>query len=244
MENKITEMEILLDKMNRLFRNFKNSNQKINAIDIDLMKDYTKQFYELLSEYQSGEDVTITIQEKKNIQFINEPVIKHEYPKIEIPKIEIPEIKTPEIKTPEVKVEPKEVIHKTEEKKPEPVINFTETKKRLAMIDDDEEETEMNTALHNKLPKNKKTLAHKIKTTKTVDLRQSIDLNDKFFFIRELFKGDHNAFDISIRHINNLTSMDEVKIYIESELSKKYNWQKDSESMERFYEVISEKFSA
>lgn len=252
MEKKILEMEILLMKINRLFHTLKPG--RINKIDLDLMKDYTKEYYELLLEYESGKDISIIIEEKKT-----EPEIKAVEVKIvelkkeqELPREEKPVlIKLQEEKVQELKYvkggeeEEKVVIPKTEKTiQPEKQEEVKNKKPLTKQEDDDGDDNEEKTALGDKLSKGKKTLADKLNANGTLDLRRAIDLNDKFFFIRELFQGDHNAFDTTIKFMNGMTGIEDVKAFVERELSPKYNWNNNPEGVQRFYEVLEEKFGS
>jgi hypothetical protein len=199
------------------------------------MKDYTKQYYELLLEYESGKDVSIVIEEKKQ-----EPEMKQEEPKT----IELPEAEKPELKYVKAGEEEEKVVMPKTHKKPEPEKSAEIKNKKPLTIqeDDDDRDDEEKTTIGDKISKGKKTLADKLNANGEVDLRRAIDLNDKYFFIRELFNGDHNAFDTSVKLMNGMACIADVKAYVENELSTKYNWKDNPESVERFYEVLHEKF--
>ena len=96
--------------------------------------------------------------------------------------------------------------------------------------------------LNEKLATEKETLADKIKPKKTNDLRTAIDLNAKFFFIKELFKSDALAYEKAIRFLNGLTSMQDAEVYINKELAINYNWQNKDAAMHKFLEAIKIKF--
>lgn len=254
MKKKYDEIDILLKKMNRLFLTLQPGVK--NKIDLDLLKDYTKQFYELLLEYESGKDVSVVIEEKRPEHFTMRE-ISSEKTEENLTKQKLEESAQPVIQhtqkndTPEIKFvngseEEEKIVMPKVEKKPElQKTAEVQNKKLLAKPEDDGDEEEVEkSAIGHKLSNGKKSLAEKINATAPVDLRRAIDLNDKFYFIRELFSGDHNAFDTAIKFMNSMQGMDDVKRYVQVELSVKYDWKHGSESVERFYSVLKEKFNS
>lgn len=244
MNHKITEIELLLDKINLLFSDIK-SDDRIDKLEAGLFLKYVKQLQEKI---EAAANITSELPVK---EIINEPVVKPELK--EIPRQEIPEVKIAEKKieiveekkaNTEINIRAFEELIKQKEpelKKEIPVAEKTNNKKAAILIPEDEEDR-MQTGLNQKLHKDKKTLADKINNKKTSDLRTMIDLNDRIYFIRELFKGDSHAFDKAIKHINLLTSLSEANQYIEQELKRSFNWKTD-EAAGRFMEAVGNKFS-
>lgn len=254
MNHKITEIEILLDKINLLFSGIKSDGQ-IDQIEAGLFLKYLKQLQEKIDAGANNLN-SIVKEEPKDTAFVKEE-IKKAGPEINDIK---PFENKPEIKTVENKQEIKPVEIKEEKKSPEinikafeelqkqkeiplnesPVTEKTKNKKAAIIIP--EEDEDLQTGLNQKLLKDKKTLADKINIKKASDLRTMIDLNDRIYFIRELFKGDSHAFDKAIKYINQLNSLSEANQYIEQELKRLFNWKSD-EAAGRFSEVVGNKFS-
>ncbi len=250
MNPKITEIELLLDKINLLFAELK-SDGHIDKLEAGLFLKYVKQLQEKIeaaaatSRYLPEKEIMKEPVVKKEV--INEPVVKkdlNEYPVEEKPEIRKPEITEEKKATPEINIKAFEELQKQKEiiqNKEVPVAEKTKNKKQAIQIPEEDDE-ESNTGLNQKLLKDKKTLADKIIHKKASDLRTMIDLNDRIYFIRELFKGDSHAFDKAIKHINLLQSFNEANNYIEQELKHPYNWKAD-EAAERFIEVVGNKFN-
>ncbi len=57
-------------------------------------------------------------------------------------------------------------------------------------------------SLNDKLKEDKRELAHKLKDAPIKDLRKGIGINDKFSFVSELFRGDEDMYERSIKTIN------------------------------------------
>jgi len=73
------------------------------------------------------------------------------------------------------------------------------------------------------------------------DIRTVIGLNEKFLFINELFKGNHDAFATHINKLNNCENVEQAKAYVEK-LSQEYDWETENNAKEKFYQIVERKF--
>jgi hypothetical protein len=80
-------------------------------------------------------------------------------------------------------------------------------------------------------------LAPEAKATPKRDIKTSIGINDKFEFISELFKGSMSDYEASIQLFNSATNS-EMTLLLLNDLHKKYNWQEDNETLNRFVEIV------
>jgi len=251
MDTKITEIEILLDKLNLLFGSIKNDGQ-IDKLELELLKRYTQQLHDKVQSVEAlkvqtempkpiiqqvikpeeplaEQDISPMVDEQKTV----EKIIPVGEPKLE-PIIEkIVEKINPEVVSP-IKVESPVV------EKKDPPIAKPETKKKLIAQEEVEDE-EYSTGLNNKLFNDKKTLADKISSVKGKDIKSVIDLNEKLFFINKLFKGDKDAYEQSIKTLNVIPNLTEAERFIGSDLKHKFQWQ-DEAAIERLKEVVRAKF--
>lgn len=85
-------------------------------------------------------------------------------------------------------------------------------------------------------------LANKLKKTKIEDLKSAVALNQRFLFSNELFNGNMEAFNRALNELNHLENMDEALRYIDLQLSKNYNWKKDSDTVGEFLSLIERRF--
>ncbi|KRP08393.1 MAG: hypothetical protein ABR95_09710 [Sphingobacteriales bacterium BACL12 MAG-120813-bin55] len=88
----------------------------------------------------------------------------------------------------------------------------------------------------------KKTLADKINLPAGGSLKKQMDVNARFFFTRELFGNNQDAFDKAVRFIDNLASLEDANVYIEKELAVKYNWEKESKARSKFNDAVKLRF--
>lgn len=238
MSNSLSEAKILLQKIQSLIDNLDTSNPN-SAIETDLIKDHLRRIY----------DITL------NLKIENEEQVANEKPeKVIVPEIEsnaIPsettnkeEIIEEEIPMEEASVENSRIeeVPNINSHIPQSILHFEETPLPAENQMEESTKHESKNFLNEKLASEKETLADKIKPKKTNDLRTSIDLNAKFFFIKELFKSDALAYEKSIRFLNGLTSMQDAEVYINKELAINYNWQNKDAAMHKFLEAIKIKF--
>jgi hypothetical protein len=75
------------------------------------------------------------------------------------------------------------------------------------------------------------------------DLRQAIGINDKFQFIQELFRGDVDTYERSVKTINELRSLQEAEYWIERELKIRQGWDDENRTVRQFYNLVKKRFS-
>jgi hypothetical protein len=74
------------------------------------------------------------------------------------------------------------------------------------------------------------------------DLKSMIDFNKQYVLTNELFKGDSQAFQTAISHINNAPNIEAAFEYIKTDLLPKYNWNGDMQSTRLFDKLVRQKF--
>lgn len=86
-------------------------------------------------------------------------------------------------------------------------------------------------------------VGHLLNDAPVRDLRKAIGINDKFVFINDLFRGDENMYERSIKTINGFRIFAEAEYWIERELKVKLGWDADKEVTRHFYQLIKRRFS-
>ena len=79
------------------------------------------------------------------------------------------------------------------------------------------------------------------KNTKT--LSESIALNDKFIFVRELFGNQFNEYDNALRILEKATSYDEAESYCNENFWNKFSWNDRTSATDRFKELLQKRFA-
>jgi protein subunit release factor A len=86
-------------------------------------------------------------------------------------------------------------------------------------------------------------LGESLKGTPVQDLRKAIGVNDRFLFIKDLFRGDESHYEMSIKTINNFHVYQEAEFWIARELKLKLGWKADSEVVQQFDQLVRRRFS-
>lgn len=86
-----------------------------------------------------------------------------------------------------------------------------------------------------------KSLARKLQKKPIADLKAAIGINEKFQFINELFEGNMTEYNIALNQLNLCSSHAEAEVYL-STLRELYKWDKDSETVVMFSELVERRF--
>jgi hypothetical protein len=70
------------------------------------------------------------------------------------------------------------------------------------------------------------------------DLRTEIELNDKIWFIKELFSGSIDLYNQTINYLNQLEELNQAVDY----LTRFFNWDLNNDTTRDFLEIVSKKF--
>lgn len=79
----------------------------------------------------------------------------------------------------------------------------------------------------------------KLQNKPITDLAKAIGINDKFLFIKELFGGDADLYNQTIKHLNQLTDLNEAIIY----LQENFSWDPTNEVTSLFVDLVRRKLS-
>ena len=100
-----------------------------------------------------------------------------------------------------------------------------------------------NPSLNDKLKQSKTEVADRLGDMPVKDLKQAIGINDKFQFIQELFRGDIDMYERSIKTINECHTLQEAEYWIERELKIRQGWLDDTRPVQHFYSLVKKRFS-
>ncbi len=76
------------------------------------------------------------------------------------------------------------------------------------------------------------------------DLKKAIGLNDRFLFVNELFRGDENMYERSVKTINGFNIYPEAEYWIQRELNVKLSWPDNSETVKLFDQLVKRRFAS
>lgn len=87
-----------------------------------------------------------------------------------------------------------------------------------------------------------KGLAEQMKKNPIQDLRSEIDINDRFWFINELFDGNGDKFKTHIKKLNELHNYHEAANYVEQEIQPHYDWGDKDNVVEKFMRLVRRRY--
>lgn len=98
-------------------------------------------------------------------------------------------------------------------------------------------------SLNDRLKEERAEVAHVIKESPIKDLRKGIGINDRFVFVKELFRGDDAMYERSIKTINAFNIYSEAEYWIARELKHKLGWNDSNDTVKHFYQLVRRRFS-
>jgi hypothetical protein len=98
-------------------------------------------------------------------------------------------------------------------------------------------------SLNDALKEEKTEVATILKGAPVKDLKKAIGINDRYVFINELFRGDEDMYERSIKTINAFNIYPEAEYWIQRELKIKLGWEEQSETVQNFNQLIKRRFS-
>jgi hypothetical protein len=75
------------------------------------------------------------------------------------------------------------------------------------------------------------------------DLKKAIGVNDRFLYIKELFRGDEAMYERSIKTINSFSIWPEAEYWIRRELKTKLGWVDSEPVVMQFDQLVKRRFA-
>ncbi|MEI7733896.1 MAG: hypothetical protein WCI49_00460 [Ferruginibacter sp.] len=100
-----------------------------------------------------------------------------------------------------------------------------------------------NASLNDKLKQSRIDLGETLTEIPIRDLKKAIGINDRFLFINELFRGDENMYERSIKTINSFSILPEAEYWIQRELKVKLAWNDGNETVKQFTQLVKRRFT-
>jgi len=201
-----------------------NQINELPSIEIDLILEKLRKLYdqvsgisEIVVEPEKMAEIEVLKENEINLAVVDEKIQQSER---DLSKIESEELISSKAEKKRKKKDP-DLFYVPDEIPKEP-----ETKTVVDVISEDIQ---------------KESVADKIqKQSKVENLKDAIGINEKFFFINELFDGNLNEYNEAIESLNTINSMDESVSLLEN-LSNKYNWQSNADAVEQLKQFVERK---
>ncbi len=267
--NKISEIKIIIDQLHKdidslsetehtsplrweeLFITISLIKEKVATLKTEQERYYLKQLVSELKETLSEitHKDTITPAEAGNIteqiaehaaeyvaEQITEQIVSEQYE----PVVSVEPI-VPLVVVPEKPVAPEPVILKSEDGKEKYVMAVDES------VADDADDVEIEFDFtEDFIPVNDAAKPHAPEWMRDIpgpqvdDLHKAVTLNDKLYFIRELFKGDEDQYRLSLQRLNEMESMKEALEYTRNAFT---HWDEESNAVYRFYMLLRRRYN-
>lgn len=98
-------------------------------------------------------------------------------------------------------------------------------------------------SLNDKLKQTKLELSDSLSELHIKDLRKAIGVNDRFLYIKELFRGDESMYERSIKTINSFSILPEAEYWIQRELKVKLGWNDKENTVQQFSQLVKRRFT-
>ena len=82
-----------------------------------------------------------------------------------------------------------------------------------------------------------------LERTPIKDFRKAININDRYLFINDLFRGDEAMYERSLKTIQGFSILPEATFWIQRELKLKLGWTEGSQAVKLFDQLVSRRFS-
>jgi len=250
-----------LNQINFLIKELENilteeTIENLSQLEIDLSLDKMKRMYNTLLKMKTGSEIDKSNLAKQEVDQIEKPETKDSTEEIgdyihstEVVSEET-EIKNEEIIALEEKEPPMEfpAEDKTEEKAEKSEEEITEEIKAGDVLDlFDEPSANKNPEPSEKVNEiqegsEKETVADKLHKNKLVTIKSAIGINEKFFFLNELFAGDLQVYNDNIELLDSKDSFEEARSSFD-ELSEKFQWSEELEAYTQLLQMIENKFN-
>ncbi|MBQ9474382.1 MAG: hypothetical protein IJU81_08260, partial [Bacteroidales bacterium] len=173
-----------------------------------------------------------------------EPIPEPKPEPIPEPKPEpIPEPKPEPIPEPKPEPIPEPKPEPAPESKPEPKQETPEHRSLVELLrQGDKPETPTVLTIGDRLGEQKELpLQQRINSHPVADLRQIININDKFSFMSELFHNNMKAYNKFILDLNGIATRSEAMQYVET-VAAENKWDMESLAVKTFYTILERKF--
>ena len=259
-KNIVLEMKRLLGRMMVQVDYMYRNDREMSRLDLDIMMERTREFYELLCDYQSDKVVKEVVEQEPVSTEINEggELINRDVEfEIETPEEVLDEPEVTEEKADEETemsfeeeneevAEPQEEVVENQEETPENIEEEpAEGNNQVAAEDEDEEdwEDEDDEVFHVELVKEPEdnSLAARLTRAHVNDIRLALGINDKVMIINDLFNGSVERYNKSIDALNDFPTLSGARVYM-SELQIELQWDTECQSYKMLNDLVERRF--
>ena len=183
----------------------------------------------------AGDKITATIDDETIIEETEEPVLQEEE---NADEVQIPYLPEPEpMQTSPVNTLAEEKFTELIEEAP------TLAQQQPKVVYELNESLQSEPSINDKLKQQTPATGSSVQNEPIKDLRKGIGINDKYVFMRELFRNDEAAYERSIKTINAFNILPEAEYWIQREMKYKLGWDDNNPTVKAFYQLVRRRFS-
>jgi len=237
--NYTTYLHKELDFLKSMVSHF-HDREQVNDLELAIALQKTQEIYEhFLKIKLLPKTVANTVYEKPikpvaTTVVEEEKVTNFEQVVIEQPVVTVPQPKKVTPVKKEDKIQPKPQPQPQPIHQPQPV-QVSEEKKKASILAEKispSESQHINETLAQQ--KTGSDLSSKLQTAPLTSIASGIGLNDKFLYIRELFKGESDLYNSVIKYLDTAESLEEALEFIQ----KNFEWNEKNETAQKFVGLL------
>jgi len=226
----------LLKELKSLGEDLKIDPKGISQLDLDLMKGKIRSIYDILCDVKINKDSDLheEVEAITHPEPETEPVQKKmeesdTEPELILELEEKVEENVDKITTPEIEDQPPPSF--------EPILDLFEEPTTKPV---DQEKKSVGEKIAEE--KSVESIGEVIQSKKTVNLKLAIGINEKFFFLNELFEGKMNEYNDAIEILDEKGTLQDAMEYL-ALLKETKNWEEDSEAYIQLKGFLERKFN-
>lgn len=234
------DIPVLLQRIQLLLS--QHPSAKLSAMERDLLLQYIRSLYEEIYfcnsspvNEQSPVDILTTLQ-KESLQ--PEALLLKKQPEVQMPAVtDVKQLVTEQIAAFEIRQE--QTTEGTTDIPPVAEVPDFEGKPKAQVVKSINERIAPPSTLNEKIKPASEEIHKKFASR---PLKELIDLNKRFVFINELFRGDSASYTEVIQHIDSLTGYSEAEAYIQRQLIQPMQWDMATQSARLFMKLVKQRF--
>lgn len=201
-----------ISKIESILRLIEGNGQRISPIDRDILLQEVRRLYENILDMETSQSSNATPQPDTNPRSKPQTAKEPEFEIFTSPRTPVSE-PPKETPPPPVKEEPVQKAPEIEQRRPTPAP--AQSNNNLNQLFEFKQATE---------------LSEKLSESPIQDLTKAMSINDRLLYMNELFGGDMDALNESLKLLNKFEQLDQAKGLI-GNLAEQYNWL-DEEKLE------------
>ncbi|MFY0600357.1 MAG: hypothetical protein JXR03_11860 [Cyclobacteriaceae bacterium] len=227
--------------------------------DFGIEEDILEDKHEEIEENAITEAETVIDTEELQEELVEEPVVEELIPEEPEEEVALEEVEEPvsdeyETEEPEVEhLEEQEIDSASYEEEQPPEIVEDEKEDEISREEEivEDELTPLNDRLSEPQPKSvnenfeqedQVSLADKLQQTKIKTIMEAISVNNRYMFIKELFDGDKDHFNLAIENLETCDSFDDAVEVLVQDYAKSLDWDMNSDEVKELLKVVFRKF--